>query len=220
MNILALDTSTKRISIAYKNETNVVSVTFEGKDKHGRNIGILAKYLKEIGVNFSTLDVIGVGIGPGSLTGLRVGISLALGLAVEKKIVSVPSTKLIAANLMYCSKNIVVARKARQGYLYGAVYDENLDEIISPFIETIEGFKRKVSFLKDAIVVGDGADLLFEYEKAEEFLSFPDPLRMLNIVEDEIKNQNFVEKLNPLYLQKSIAELNFEKRKGGRVEKT
>ncbi|SHH55940.1 tRNA (adenosine(37)-N6)-threonylcarbamoyltransferase complex dimerization subunit type 1 TsaB [Thermosipho atlanticus] len=214
MKIFALDSSTEKIVMVYKDNEKILTFSYKGKDKHGKNIGLLSQKLKDLGIDFYGLDIIGVGIGPGSITGLRVGISFALGLGLGKKMVTIPSTKIIAANLLNCGKNIVVARKARQGYLYGAVYDSKLNVLIEPFINSIDGFRKVISKCSDYIVIGDGSEFLEDNGLKDDF-NYPSPERLLYVFEREIESENFAETVQPLYLQKSIAEINFEKRRKG-----
>ncbi|RDI91400.1 glycoprotease family protein [Thermosipho africanus Ob7] len=211
MKILALDTSTSKIVVYYRDSEKIITQTYMGKDKHGRNLGVVMNNLKNFNINFEDIDVVGIGIGPGSLTGLRVGISFALGLSIDKKIVVVPSTKLIAANLMNSGKNIVVTRKARQGYIYGAIYDEYLNTIVEPFVESIENFSKEFEKMENFVVIGDGAE--YFGGNLPEIYNYPEPSRLGYLVEKEIEVENFVEKVEPLYIQKSIAEINFEKKK-------
>ena len=210
MKMLAIDTSTPRIAIYYKDGEKVITQTYMGKDKHGRNVGIVMSNLKNLEISFDDLEIVGIGIGPGSLTGLRVGISFALGLGVDKKIVVVPSTKIIAANLMNSGKNIVVVRKARKGYIYGAIYDSNLNTSVEPFVDSIESFSETLKNLENYYIVGDGAE--YFGRELPEIYDFPEPFKLGLLVEQEIESGNFVEKVEPLYIQKSIAEINFEKR--------
>lgn len=215
MKIFAIDSSTEKIVMVYKDDERTITLSYKGKDKHGRNIGVLSQKLKEFNINFNEIDIFGVGIGPGSITGLRVGISFILGLGMDKRKVVVPSTKIIAANLAFSGKNIVVARKARQGYLYGAVYDESLNTLIEPFIESIDNFKEIISKFSDYYVIGDGSVFFEEKYILDSTFNYPSPDRLLFILEKEIQKENFVETIQPLYLQKSIAEINFERKRRG-----
>ncbi|MDK2887031.1 MAG: tRNA threonylcarbamoyladenosine biosynthesis protein TsaB [Thermosipho sp. (in: thermotogales)] len=215
MKLFAVDSSTENIVIIYKDDDKKISLSYKGKDKHGKNIGVLSQKLRGFNINFDEIDVFGVGIGPGSITGLRVGISFVLGLGMDKRKIAVPSTKIIAANLAFAGKKIVVARKARQGYLYGAVYDENLRTLIEPFIETIDNFKEIISKFSDYYVVGDGSIFFEKKFIVDPIFNYPTPERFLFILEKEIQKGNFVKTIQPLYLQKSIAEINFEKKRRG-----
>lgn len=213
MKIFAIDTSTSRIASCYVDDEKKVFIDLETHEKHGLQINQIVEKMKE--VNFGDIDVVGIGIGPGSLTGLRVGISFATGLGIGKKIVQVNSLKLIASNLKFYDGYIVVVRKAREGYLYGAIYkgqeDGNLIEIEAPFIDSIDFIREKAKKYNDKVFIGDGAQF-FDERFEDDDINFPSSRNLFKLVSEEIELGNFVEYVEPMYLQKSIAELNFEKR--------
>ncbi len=213
MKIFAIDTSTSRVVACYVDDEKKIFIDLETCEKHGLQINQIVEKMSE--VNFEDIDVVGIGIGPGSLTGLRVGISFATGLGIGKRIVQVNSLKLIASNLKFYNGYIVVVRKAREGYLYGAIYkgqkDGNLIEIEAPFIDSIDSIKKKLEKYNDKIFIGDGAQFFDEILEDED-INFPSSRNLFKLVSEEIKLSNYVEYIEPMYLQKSIAELNFEKR--------
>ncbi len=79
MNILALDTSTERAAIALATEAGVFCMTAsETARRHGRDlIPQIGSLLESAGLRAMDLDVVAVGLGPGSYTGLRVGVTAA-----------------------------------------------------------------------------------------------------------------------------------------------
>jgi tRNA threonylcarbamoyladenosine biosynthesis protein TsaB len=83
MNLLALDTSTNRAAIALLVATGqVYATTTEASRRHGRDlIPLVSSLLAEGGLRAVDLDVVAVGLGPGSYTGLRVGVTAAKTLA-------------------------------------------------------------------------------------------------------------------------------------------
>jgi tRNA threonylcarbamoyladenosine biosynthesis protein TsaB len=146
----------------YFDEEKKIMVELDTKAKHGIQVSQVVEKMKE--VDFGNLDVIGIGIGPGGLTGLWVGISFSLGLGIGKKFVQISSLKLIATNALTFNGYIGVVRKAREGYLYAELYhSENgkLRTIAEPFIESIgvirEKFKGVVSN-KPALILGGWAE--------------------------------------------------------------
>jgi tRNA A37 threonylcarbamoyladenosine modification protein TsaB len=128
-------------------------------------------------------------------------------------------------NALTLNGYIGVVRKARKGYLYAGLYhSENgkLRTIAEPFIESIdvirERFKGVVSN-KPALILGDWAEnfkdigIVLEEPKYSEY-NLPSARNLYLLTLEEISSNNFVDALHiePLYLQKSIAELNFEKK--------
>lgn len=73
----------------------------------------------------SEIDLFAVTVGPGSFTGLRIGISTIKGLAwpLGKKTVGVPTLAALAMNLPYSSKAVCPVLDARKGEVYAALYD-------------------------------------------------------------------------------------------------
>jgi len=142
-------------------------------------------------VQVRDIDIFACGIGPGGLTGLRVGIATVQGMAIahEKKVLPVVSSQALAMNLSSWSGEIAIARKARSGYVYMSCYHDN-ECILKPSIYAISQVREKILSFKKPI-----AENLVEIARSspEDALISP-------------------ELLEPLYLQKSIAEINFEKR--------
>ena len=104
MKILALDSSGLVASVAVvENDTLLAEYTVNYKKTHSQT---LLPMLDEISnmteLDLSTIDAIAVAGGPGSFTGLRIGSATAkgLGLALEKPLISIPTTAAIAVQYM------------------------------------------------------------------------------------------------------------------------
>jgi tRNA threonylcarbamoyladenosine biosynthesis protein TsaB len=84
-----------------------------------------------------------VSIGPGSFTGLRIGVTLAktMALATGCKIVAVPSVRVLADNAPADAKNVIVVLDAKRGQIYGARFDRDasgaLVEVEPPTLTTL-----------------------------------------------------------------------------------
>ena len=123
MNLLALDTSTPRATLALaRGDTHFVSPFEPPTDgRHGRNlISSLKILIQRAELTPHDLDAIAVGLGPGSYTGLRVGITAAkmLAFALGKPLVAIDSFTAIARNAPPDAQLIQVVADAQRGDIY------------------------------------------------------------------------------------------------------
>jgi tRNA threonylcarbamoyladenosine biosynthesis protein TsaB len=85
MKILALDTSTEAICVAYTDGQNIYSTNYFGVEKHAVKLAPLVNdFLKLCNVKVSDIDVFGCGIGPGSLTSLRIGLAFVQAIQTHR----------------------------------------------------------------------------------------------------------------------------------------
>ena len=102
MKVLALDSSGLVASVAVVEDDNLLGeYTINYKKTHSQTLlPMLDEVAKMIELDLKTVDVIAVSAGPGSFTGLRIGSATAKGLALalDKKIVSVPTVDALAYN--------------------------------------------------------------------------------------------------------------------------
>jgi len=100
MYILAVETSTEKASVCVlKDGLKVSFVSAEGNRAHNKLLfGMIGQVMEEAGVSAKDIDLFAVGSGPGSFTGLRVGVSAVKGMAIgaHKKILPVPSIDAVA----------------------------------------------------------------------------------------------------------------------------
>ena len=101
--LLAVDTSTRAIGVSLYNGTRVLSeMIWISKNHHTIDLApTVDQALGHIGADASDLQALGVAIGPGSFTGLRIGLALAKGLALSHRlpVIGVPTLDVIAAAL-------------------------------------------------------------------------------------------------------------------------
>ena len=128
MLVLGIDTSTKTTAVGLWDENGLVAeISGKAHIEHSERLLIQIKTLFEFGGRgFDELEGIGAVVGPGSFTGLRVGIATAQGLAESLGIptVGLSSLEVLAYGPAGCSKaspicSLLVARK---GYIYAALY--------------------------------------------------------------------------------------------------
>lgn len=220
MNFLAVEASSKSLVLAAQAGEKTAGIVLHNVGKHGsiliEGVNIILDFL-ELGIK--DLDFIGCGIGPGSLTGLRVGISTVKGLAYpyKNKVVPVCSLDLLASGEE--GENVTVLRQGRKGFYYWKTFKVPAGNPIGtdgPGFDSIADLKTRFAH----------SDTKFIFESKKEMEPFEDyttrmaisksPQRLLELSQEEFKKGNGVEiqELKPLYLQRSVAEINWEKLHG------
>ena len=137
MRILAIETSSRRGSVALLEDQHVIaSLEHEQPNSHAeRLLPMVRQLLTEAGWPKSSLDRLGVGVGPGSFTGLRVGIALAEGLSVglDRPLVGVGSLLAMAFGALAEQPGPCCALlDARRDELFAAVYQAAHQELCAP----------------------------------------------------------------------------------------
>lgn len=126
MKILAVDTSTSSGSIALLDGARVMAEwTLQSAQTHNRRLlKSIDLYLSELGWHIGCLDGFAVTIGPGSFTGLRIGVTTikTLAWATKKPFVSIPSLDALAAPLGFSALPICPLLDARKNEIYFAIY--------------------------------------------------------------------------------------------------
>ena len=130
--ILALDTATRSASLAVHDGTAVrAEFTWDTSDHHTVELmPRIVEMLAQINVTIDQLSGLGVSIGPGSFTGVRVGVALAKGLAVSRSIpiVGVRSTDILAYAVNWCKPPLVIVVRAGRNRLIAARYTKSRSE--------------------------------------------------------------------------------------------
>jgi tRNA threonylcarbamoyladenosine biosynthesis protein TsaB len=162
--ILALETSGIHGGVAIsEGERVLIELELDKGMVHGRQLpGVIQDACKECGIQLSQIDIIAVDIGPGSYTGLRVGLACAktLAYALNRPLIDISSLDILAENVpIELATYVCPLIDARWGQLYAAVYRfakgqrERLTDYLS------EGPERVVKILPvDTKVFGDGLD--------------------------------------------------------------
>ena len=164
MRLLAIDTSTQNLSLAVSENGRIVreeshSMQKELSDLIVKHIGGILKRAK---CPISKLDGFVVGLGPGSFTSLRVGLSTVKGLAfsTEKPVVAIPSLDAIASSVNQEDSPVCVLMDARRDLLYACLYSKkngNLKRKSEYLLISIDELLTRID--QETILVGDGLAL-------------------------------------------------------------
>ena len=111
--LLAVDTSTRAIGVALFDGPRVLSeMTWISKNHHTVELApAVEQTLSQVGAHINDLQALGVAIGPGSFTGLRIGLAFAKGLALSHRLplVGIPTLDVVAAGLPATPKSRLAA---------------------------------------------------------------------------------------------------------------
>lgn len=167
MRILALDASSLVASVAIvEDDILMAEYTINYKKTHSQTLlPMVDEIVKMTELDLHTIDAIAVSRGPGSFTGLRIGSATVkgLGLVLEKPIVAVPTTAMMAFNFWGSKEQLIVPiLDARRNQVYTGVYcfrDNGMDTILEDSVMEIE---KLVSYVEEeaqgenVIFLGDG----------------------------------------------------------------
>ena len=170
MRILAFETSTRRGSVAAVEDGRVLtSAEHDVENAHAEQlIGLLERVLAEVAWDKSSVDRLSVGIGPGSFTGLRVGIALAQGIALglDRPVVGVGSLRAMARGVPEGEARVrVPVLDARRNELFVAAYRADGSTAVAPVaLPRATGREELAALLHGEafVLVGQGSALLGE----------------------------------------------------------
>lgn len=171
MKILALETSAKAVSAAVTEEGGVVCSAYQNTGlTHSRTLmPMVEAMLQNAELTLADMDVIAVAAGPGSFTGIRIGVAAAKGLAfaAEKPVAGVSTLEAMAYNVAHLDGLILCAMDARRNQIYNAVFEARCGVLtrLTPdrAIALSELSAELENSEKRKIIVGDGAVLCYNY---------------------------------------------------------
>ena len=229
LNILAIDTSTIRAAVAISTRGGAVHVAPAAGDRqHGRTLLLIVRAaLDAAGLTAGDLDVVAVGLGPGSYTGLRIGLTAAktLAYATGRPLVGLDSLESIARNAPADAERVTVVADAQRGDYYTAdfVRHEPAGPLMRLMPTRIEPQRLLTDRLVEGVfVVGPGLerlrpDLPPSARAADPESNWPEGHHLLRLAREAwdagtLADTLFVE---PHYLRRSAAEDLWDAR-GGR----
>lgn len=221
MLVLALDTTSRAGSVAVVHDDLVrVEIVGDLAVTHGQRLPLeLERALHEAGAAIESVDLFAVVAGPGSFTGLRVGIATVQGLAMasEKKVVAVSALEVLARAAADGTRRAGAWMDAQRGEIFAALYDPDGREVL------IEPVSAPPSVVLDAwstqtnpgtiTFIGDGADryreVILERVGRDAIIVPPPALAAIagRIAASEPSRAIVPHAITPIYVRKSDAEL-------------
>ena len=165
MKILAIESSATAASAALCEDEELIAQTFQHSGlTHSRTLlPMVLAMLEQCGAGLEGVDLVAVAAGPGSFTGLRIGVSTAKGLAWpgNKPCAGVSTLEAMAWSLAHTGAIVVPVMDARRGQLYNALFrgtGEGLERLAPDRAIAADDLAAELAALPgDKILVGDGA---------------------------------------------------------------
>ena len=230
MKILGIDTSSNASSVAVIEDNKLIcEYTVNTKTTHSQKLmPMIENMLSMSEVNIKDIDAIAICIGPGSFTGLRIGMATAKAIAHVNNlpIIGVNSLEILASNMNLCDKKICSILDAQRNQVYTGKYKFENDRVveIQP-IDVIEIEKLLEEILNDNedwIMVGEA---VYKYEeKIKEIKNIKIPAPSNNVTKasslcsvairkyNENVDVHNCYNINPMYIRKSRAEVQYEEK--------
>lgn len=215
LKILGIDTSSRVLSIAFGKDDSIAIEENHLLDKMHSSFLIpkIKGLLDKAGVSIEEVDGFIVGLGPGSFTGLRIGVSAVkgFGIAMKKPCIGIPSIDCIAMNADGKSALVVPIIDAKRNQVYCGIYKKEKDSLIRKSNYLLLDIDRLLKKIKgDAVFLGDGIDLykdrIIHVNKKLSFLDedcwYPKAGNLIRLGFDKIKNnrKSNLSMLQPIYL--------------------
>jgi len=221
MYILGFESTAKSASVALLHDGKLVAEAFQNNAlTHSKTLLPMAEdMLKNCGLSFDELDVFAVSQGPGSFTGIRIGVACVKGLCWA---LSKPSVGVSTLEAMACASHapegavICCAMDARRNEVYNALFKfENgkLKRLCPDRAIPLEALEKELCEIsEDIVIIGDGAQLCYNYikDKVKNARPAPQALQHQRAVGVCLAAQHYepssAADLQPVYLRLSQAE--------------
>ena len=212
MIILNIETSTKNcsVSLAENGKTIICKELSEAGFSHAEKLHVfIENVLSESNLTYKDLSAIAVSKGPGSYTGLRIGVSAAKGLcyALDIKLIAVDTLQILANQIKIENGLIVPMIDARRMEVYSAIFDKNgtkIREVQAQILDenSFQDIQENIYFLGDcnqkAKTILTKNNFIFVDDKI-----FPSANEMSKLSFDKFQNNDFedVAYFEPYYLK-------------------
>jgi tRNA threonylcarbamoyladenosine biosynthesis protein TsaB len=230
MLILGIESATARVGCAIGGHEGVLA-QFEmtrGR-RHAETLVPAIRFTcEQADIALDEISVLAVDVGPGLFTGLRVGLATAKALAhaLRVPVIGIASLDLVAFPVRHTSRVIVTVLDARRGELYYAYYRQSpggVQRVSDYLLGTPDDIVSELLAVshQDLLLVGDGAlryrdrfSDIRNVEFAEQWLAYPSAAPLVQLAHARALREDWVNPwdLQPLYLRKPDAEINWSTR--------
>lgn len=231
MLILGIETATVQAGCAIGGHEGVLAEAHSARGKrHAENLVPAIDFIcGQAGIDLAEIGLVAVDVGPGLFTGLRVGVATAKAIAFARRVpmIGVPSLDLLAFPVRFSNRLIVAAIDARRGELYYAFYRQvpgGVQRLGEHLLGTPEDLASELLATgEEVLLVGDGAhryseafEGLAKVEMVDVGNSHPSAASLVQLAHARALREDFErpEAIEPIYLRRPDAEINWATREG------
>jgi tRNA threonylcarbamoyladenosine biosynthesis protein TsaB len=234
--ILGITTSTMQVGCAIGGHEGVLAQVHSSRGKrHAESLAPSIDFLRQQArIDLDEIGCVAVDVGPGLFTGLRVGVAAAKAMAHALRVpmVGVASLDLLAFPVRWSPRLVVAAIDARRRELFTAAYRQvpgGLQRLGDRRVSTPDDLAGDLEATgEDVLLVGDGGlryhaafDDLGRVELADQGMAHPSAASLVQLAHARALREDFVQpwEVEPLYLRRPDAEINWETRDGRVTER-
>jgi tRNA threonylcarbamoyladenosine biosynthesis protein TsaB len=203
--VLAFDCAVNGLGVAIARDGAVLaSLREEGREQAARLLPVIAAAMEQAGVERTMLSMIAVTTGPGSFTGVRVGLAAARGLATALGIplAGIATTAVLLAQADAPDRLVMAALDSHLGDWFCAIRAGDA----TPFLASTEGLARRLDGQPCLVVGPEAAALAPRLPNAKALVTLPDPAVLARLALEEgvegWRTRNQTDGLpRPLYLR-------------------
>lgn len=231
MLILGIETATEQVGCAIGGHEGALASAHCAKGRrHAENLTPAIEFIcNQAQIELSDIGLVAVDVGPGLFTGLRVGVAAAKAVAFALRVpmIGVSSLDLLAFPVRFSSRLIVAAVDARRGELYYGFYRQvpgGVQRISDQQVGSPEDLASELfATNSEVLLVGDGIrryrevfEGMARVEHAEIGNAFPSAASLVQLAHPRALREEFEqpESIEPLYLRRPDAEINWSMRNG------
>lgn len=229
MIILGIETATAQVGCAVGGVEGVLACFTAARGRrHAETLVPAVDFVcRQARVALQEVSVVAVDVGPGLFTGLRVGVATAKAMAHALRVpmVGLSSLDLLAFALHHTDGLIATVVDARRGEVFAALYRPvpgGVQRVAAPRVCAPAQLASELMAMgEDCLLVGDGAvryagafDDARHLQIADGAFAHPSPAALVQLAHPIAVREEFVQpsELEPLYLRKADAEINWERR--------
>lgn len=216
MKILGIDTATRFFCLGISDNAKIYEYNLDtGRMLSGLITVTIKRVLDSLGWQINDIDYFACGLGPGSFTGMRVGIATIKGLAfsLNKPVAGISTLDILARNAATLGDYVMPIVDAKRNLIYTSIYrnkNGKLSRLEPHMLLTMDEFFRKTKKRGNSVILGDAVNLykneiLMNMKDAtllDKDYWYPQGRNIINLAKERInsKKVNSASGIKPIYL--------------------